>query len=150
MNKTAYKLKHCGWIPHRPSEIQKQTRVTPSKRFLDLLRSIQHQVWKYLVKLNEAWFYFSNHRKQIWLPDDEDFPTIDQQTISSPKTMLTMVWNLHRFHFVNVLPRGQKWTSQCYVDHILPEIGTLRDARDRRKLLLHADNSKPLIVKRVK
>jgi hypothetical protein len=89
---------------------------------LDLLGSVQHQGWKYLVTLDEAWFYFSNQHEQIWFPDQEYPPTIQQQTISSPKTMLTVVWNPHGFHLVSFLPKGQKWTSQCYIDHILPEI----------------------------
>jgi hypothetical protein len=51
---------------------------------------------------------------------------------------------------VSFLPKGQKWTSQCYIDHILPEIWTLRDARDGRKLVVHADNARPHVAKKVK
>jgi hypothetical protein len=101
------------------------------------------QGWKYLVTLDEAWFYFSNQHEQIWLPDQEDPPTIQRQTISSPKTILTVVWNPHEFNVVSLLPKGQKWTSQYYADHILPETWALRDARDRRKLVVHADNVRP-------
>jgi hypothetical protein len=150
MNKMTYKLKHCKWVPHRLSEAQKQTRVATSKRLLDLLRSVHHQGWKYLVILDEAWFYFSNQHEQIWLPDQEDPPTIQQQLISGPKTMLTVVWNPHGFHLVSLLPKGQNWTSQYYIDHILPEICALRDARARRKLVVHADNARPHVAKRVK
>jgi hypothetical protein len=46
VSKIIYKLKHCRWLPHRPSEAQKQTRVTTSRCLLDWLRSIQHQSWK--------------------------------------------------------------------------------------------------------
>jgi hypothetical protein len=117
---------------------------------LDLLGSVQHQGWKYLVTLDEAWFYFSNQHEQIWLPNQEDPPTIQRQTISSPKTMLTVVWNPHGFQLVSLLPKGQKWTSQYYIDHILPEICALRDARDRRKLVVHANNARPHVAKRFK
>jgi transposase len=116
---------------------------------LDLLGSVQHQGWKSLVTLDEAWFYFSNQHKQIWLPDQEDPPTIQQQTITSLKTMLAVVWTPHGFHLVSLLPKGQKWTSQSYIDHILPEICALRDARDRRKVVVHADNARPHVAKRV-
>jgi hypothetical protein len=64
--------------------------------------------------------------------------------------MLTVVWNRHGFHLVNVLPRGKKWTSSYSIDHILPDIGALRDARDRRKMVVHADNTKSYIAERVK
>jgi hypothetical protein len=117
---------------------------------LDLLGLVQHQGWKYLVTLDEAWFYFSNQHEQIWLPDQEDSPTIQRQTISSPKTMLTLVWNPHGFHLVSLLPREQKWTIQYYTDHILPEICALRDARDRRKSVIHANNARLHVAKRVK
>jgi hypothetical protein len=121
-----------------------------SKRFLDPLDSVQHQGWKYLVTLDEAWFYFLNQHEQIWLPDQEDPPTTQRQTINSRKAMLTVVWNPHGFHLVSLLSKGQKWTSQYYIDHILPEICGLRDARDRRKSVVHAYNARPHVAKRLK
>jgi hypothetical protein len=94
--------------PSQVIEAQKQTRVATSKRFLDLVGSVQHQGWKYLVILDEAWYYFSNQHKQIWFPDQEDPPTFQEQTVSSPKTTLTVVWNPHGFHLGSLLPKGQK------------------------------------------
>jgi hypothetical protein len=93
--------------------------------------------------LDEAWFYFANQQKQIWLLGNEDSPTKAQQMIDSPKTMLTLVGNPHRFHLVKILPTRYKWTSQSFRDHILPEICTLHFAGDRRKLVVHADNANP-------
>jgi hypothetical protein len=84
----------------------------------------------YPVTLDEAWFYFSNQYEQIWLPDHEDLPTIERQIITSPTTTLTMGWNPHRLHLANIRSKGQKWTHPYYIDHILPEIGDLYDARD--------------------
>jgi hypothetical protein len=74
-------------------------------------------------------------------------PTIECQKINSPKTILTVVWNPHGFHLVNVLPKGQKWRSQYYIDHVLREISALRDARDQRKLVVQAGNVKPNVAK---
>jgi hypothetical protein len=90
VNKIGYKLKHCKWIPHKPSATQKQTRVIASARVLDMLRSVQHQGWKYVVTFDEAWFHFSNQHEQIWLPEEENAPTIAQHMTSSHKTMLTV------------------------------------------------------------
>jgi hypothetical protein len=64
--------------------------------------------------------------------------------------MLTAVWNPSGFHLVSLLPKGQKWASQYYIDHILPEICALRDARDRGTLVVHADTVGPHVAKRVK
>jgi hypothetical protein len=38
-------------------------------------------------------------------------PTIERQTIRSPKAMLNVVRNPHGFHLVSVLPKGQKWMN---------------------------------------
>jgi hypothetical protein len=58
-----YKIKHYKWLPNRLSAAQKQTRVTISRSLLDLLHSLQHQGWKYVVTLDESWLYFSNHHE---------------------------------------------------------------------------------------
>jgi transposase len=70
--------------------------------------------------------------------------------ISSPKTLLAVVWNPHEFSVIKVLPRGCKWTSQYYIDDILLEIGALPIAGDRNKPVIHADNAKPHVSTRVK
>jgi hypothetical protein len=54
VSKMPYTLKHCKWAPHTLSGAQKQTRVTAPKSFLDLLPSIQHWGWKYIVMLDKA------------------------------------------------------------------------------------------------
>jgi hypothetical protein len=58
ISKMAHKLKYYRWVSHRLSEAQRQTRVTTRKHLLDLLHSIQHHGWKYLVSLEKAWFIF--------------------------------------------------------------------------------------------
>jgi hypothetical protein len=63
VNKMTYKLKHYKWVPRRLSETQKQTRVATLKRLLDLFGSVQNQGWKYIVTLDEVWFYLSNQHE---------------------------------------------------------------------------------------
>jgi hypothetical protein len=99
---------------------------------LYLLGSVQHQGWKYFATLDEAWFYLSNQHEQIWPGPGRltnNSTTNDQQ----PENNADSVWNSHGFHLVFLLPEGQKWTSQYSIDHILPEICTLRDTKNRRK-----------------
>jgi hypothetical protein len=43
--------------------------------------------------------------------------------------------------------QGAEGTSQYSVDYILPEIGTIRRARDRQKLVVPTDNAKPQVAK---
>jgi hypothetical protein len=83
-----------------------------SARLWELLRSVQSQGWKDILTFDAARVDFSNQDEQIGLPDSENRATIDRQTISSPKTMLTVVWPSYGFHLTNVLPQGPMWTSQ--------------------------------------
>jgi hypothetical protein len=57
-----------------------------SKSFLNLLASIRHQDWQYIVTLDEAWFHFANQYEQIWLSDAEDPPEIPRHMISHRKS----------------------------------------------------------------
>jgi hypothetical protein len=63
---------------------------------LDLWGSVQHQGWKYLVTLYEAWFYFSNQYEQIWLPDQEDplnnSTANDQQSENNADSGVEFTW----------------------------------------------------------
>jgi hypothetical protein len=99
--------------------------------------------------LDEARFYFSNQHEQIWLPEDEDSPTNTRPMISSPKALLTILWNPHGFHVVKILPTGCKWTSPDSVDRRFPEICALHIAGGQRKLVVHADNARPHVSTRV-
>jgi hypothetical protein len=57
-----------------------------SQALLQVLRLAKHHAWKYIVTLSEAWFYFSNHFDQIWLPHDELPPSFPKQTIANQKS----------------------------------------------------------------
>jgi hypothetical protein len=70
--------------------------------------------------------------------------------ISSPTTMLPIVWNPHGFHVVKVIPRGFKGTREGYIDYLGPEICYFHFARDGRKLVVHVDEARPHIAARVK
>jgi hypothetical protein len=69
-----------------------------SQYLFQVLRLAKPHAWKYIVTLDEAWFYFSNHFDWIWLPHDELPQFFRKQTIASQKLMITIVWNPHRFH----------------------------------------------------
>jgi hypothetical protein len=39
--------------------------------------------------------------------------------------MITVVWNPHRFHVIQSLPKGIKWTGRYYSDNILSQMAAL-------------------------
>jgi hypothetical protein len=52
-----------------------------NKDLLQVLRLAKHHAWKYIVALDEAWFYLSNHFDRIWLPYDELPPFFPKQRL---------------------------------------------------------------------
>jgi hypothetical protein len=61
----------------------------------------------------------SFYQSRIYLlsPEDET-PQRERKTVSSSKMMLTIVWNLHGFHMIDVLPKGSKFNAGYYISHI--------------------------------
>jgi hypothetical protein len=81
-----------------PSQVVGGTETDPSpyiKTFLGLLGSVQHQGWKYLVTLDEAWFYFSNQRTNLALRPGRpanNSRTNDQQSEHNADSGVESAW----------------------------------------------------------
>jgi hypothetical protein len=52
-----WKLQHLQGVPHGPTESEKMNRVQRATKLLELLESIRHEVWQYIVTLNDSWLY---------------------------------------------------------------------------------------------
>jgi histone-lysine N-methyltransferase SETMAR len=64
--------------------------------------------------------------------------------------MLTIVWNPHRLHLIEVLEKGRKFNAGYYIAEILEPLSQWRSieaAGNERKLLVHADNARPHTAK---
>jgi hypothetical protein len=59
VNSLGYRIRNIRWVLRSRSSTQKQTRVEMCQDLLQVLRLTKHHAWKYIVTLNEAWFYFS-------------------------------------------------------------------------------------------
>jgi hypothetical protein len=59
------------WVPHRPSDIEKEARVEKSEDVLQLLLSMKHQSWKFIVTLDDAWLYLYPEFETIRLSPGE-------------------------------------------------------------------------------
>jgi len=86
-------------------------RVEKSNELLQTLISMKHHSWRYMIALDESWFYLSTDYESIWLPSGDTAPERERKMINSPKMMLTIVWNPHGFHVIDVLPKGYKFNS---------------------------------------
>jgi hypothetical protein len=67
--------------------------------------------------------------------------------IASQGLMIAAVWDPHRFHVIQSLPKGIKWTGKCYSDNIPSQNAALRDAGSHPKMIVYADNAGPHVAK---
>jgi hypothetical protein len=119
---------------------------------LKLLESMRHHSWKYIVTLDEAWFYLFIDHELIWLRPEDEAPQKEKKIVLSLKMMLTVVWNTHGFHLIDVLPKSSKFNAGHYISHILsplPEILALYQDDLRRHFVIHADNTRSHCAKTV-
>jgi hypothetical protein len=147
VNFLLYRIRNIRWVPHSFSSSQKQARVEMSQELLQVLRLAKHHAWKYIVTLDEAWLYFSNHIDRIWLPHDELRPSFPKQTTASQKITITVVWNPRGFHMPQSLSKRIKWTGRCYSDNILSQIAAPWDIGGHRKMIVHADKASVHVAK---
>jgi hypothetical protein len=51
-----WKLQHLQRVPHSPTESEKTNRVQRAAKPLELLESIRHEMWQYIITLDDLWF----------------------------------------------------------------------------------------------
>jgi hypothetical protein len=60
--------KKLRWVPPTLSEEQKPMRVEKSNELLQTLISMKHHSWRYILTLDESWFYLPTDYESIWFP----------------------------------------------------------------------------------
>jgi hypothetical protein len=97
-----------------------------------MLERQERRSWHDIATLDESWLYLQTDNELIWAQPDAQIPERERHTVQSQKVMLTIVWNLGGFHFVNILPKGFKFNASCYVIQILDPLSKLRRTQVRR------------------
>jgi transposase len=118
-------------------------RVILSRELLRQFRSIEHHGWRFIVTLDESWFYLFADHEQIWLRVEEQPPETPRHTTQELKITVTIAWNPLGFHLLEALPKGNTFHDEYYRVDILTKLLPLRRQVDRKRLIIHADNAKP-------
>ena len=147
-----YVSKHLRWIPHFLTPSQLLKRVTQSKELLKVLREAKKIDYKLFYTGDESWFYLTTDYDHQWLPHEEKPPDRIEQRIDSKKFMITIFWNPNGFLVVEALDDNMVFNADYFRDEILEQINfkTSEDQETlRRNLILHYDNARPHISKKV-
>jgi hypothetical protein len=119
MSRIAYTLKSSRWIPHALTRKLKQIGFDLCLELFPKLPARADDNWLHFAKGNKSWFCYEYIRDRIWTARDENMPEVENRTIPSTKTVLTVLWNLHRFHVVTTLPPGELFNAPWFIDQNL-------------------------------
>jgi len=133
------------WIPHVLSDKLKATRVRIAREMLITLESSGK--WWDIYTGDETWVYFNNPRKSMWIQNGAKPPTIVRKTISASKVMISVIWSINGIKSITLLPQGEKFTKQFFVNRVLGDLGSFFEKHRPQRLgsgiILHLDNARP-------
>jgi len=102
--------------------MNKKKRVELSKRLLRKVQKAREHSYVLFLTGDESWFYLETNYELVWLPSNESPPEKEKRMITDKKMMLTVFWNPEGFLVVDVLPHGQKFNSEYFINNILQPI----------------------------
>jgi hypothetical protein len=70
---------------HTLSPAQNAARVESAIELKKVLCSAKHDGWRYILRGDESWFYFTINPDHAWVPEGVVTPTLSRQTMSIPK-----------------------------------------------------------------
>jgi hypothetical protein len=70
--------------------------------------------WHDIVTLDELWIYLFSEHDLMWTVPGGTVVDRERHTVQSPKFVLTVVWNLTRFHVLKTLSKGRKFNAKYY------------------------------------
>jgi hypothetical protein len=69
--------------------------------------------------------------------------------IGDRKMMVTIIWNRQGFYLVDVLPKGQKFNVNYYIDRILQPLLESRSTGRGTGLIIQAHNARPHTAQKI-
>lgn len=133
------------WIPHTLTDELKATRVRIGCEMLNILESSRK--WWDIYTGDETWVYLNNPRKSMWIQNGVKPPTRVKRGISASKVMVSVIWSINGIKSITVLPQGEKFTRQFFINKVLGDLVSFFENHRPRRLgsgiVLHLDNATP-------
>jgi hypothetical protein len=121
-----------------------EQRVELSRELFVILRLAKHRGWIHFLTGDEPWFWLTIDYEQQWLLPGAERPARPGKMINDPKAMIVLFWSPLGFPVIQALPPKVTFTSEFFVDPILPHTIAAKQAGDPgRRLVLHMDNASP-------
>lgn len=122
-----------------------EKRVIQAKVILNALQTANRSHFSNIITGDESWFLYVNQPKARWVLDGEFPGDIVERSKYEKKIMVTIFIRKNGTFFVDLLPHGQKFDSNYFVNCIIPQINQLAYPNGwqsgKKKALVHFDNA---------
>jgi hypothetical protein len=115
--------------------------VQRATKLLELLEPIRHEVWQYIVTLDDSRFYWEIDWEWQWLAEDDQPEPRTRGGIHHGRTMLVIFWDPNGRHLIDVMPKREKYSPRYYIDNILTPFCQRLNPAGKCKFVIHADNT---------
>jgi histone-lysine N-methyltransferase SETMAR len=138
------------WIPYKLNDDQKAKRVEIAKSMLHVLANASLPQLKMILTGDETWVYLSNPRSSMWIDSAVGRPEKPKLTVGTKKVMITVFWSPSGMHLIHMLPPGERFTKEFFINEILAvlynKICSRREKKKTKGYFLHFDNARPHLV----
>ena len=145
VNDLNFKYRHLRWVPHFLTPEIKEKRVLQAKELLNALQTANRSHMSNIITGDESWFLYVNQPKARWVLAGDNPGDIVAESDYQKKTMVTIFIRKNGTFFVELLPNGQNFNSEYFVDCIIPKIHLLAYPNGfssrQKKALVHFDNA---------
>jgi histone-lysine N-methyltransferase SETMAR len=125
----------------------KASRVAMSHQLLEILQHCQATSFVNFLTGDESWFFSEHLHYGVWAAFRDAVSETSMTTMSAEKDMISIIWSISGIRSLLALTKGMKSksNSQCFCQHVIPDIQQNICSSSRRKtsnhILLHLETA---------
>ena len=143
----AFNYRHLPNVPHKLTDEIREKRVKEAKQLLSMLERAHRSHNTNIITGDESWFRYTNEPRAQWVQEGEQVDTRVRDSQFSKKKMVTIFIKKNGTFFVELMPLGQTFNSDYFINVIIPKINKLAFPnglpKGRKKAYVHFDNAPP-------
>ena len=144
-NALRLKYKKTRWVPHALTTTQRDLRAVLSAQLLTILKEGRRTNFHFLITGDESWFFYTSSPRGVWLPEEAQPLEAQRPSHYSKKIMITIFWGVDGPVLVEILPDGQRWTAEYFIETVVPKLVSSeaykRSKAQKQRFVLHMDNA---------
>jgi hypothetical protein len=143
-NTLGFSRYQANWVPHLLSDEQKKTRVSISKKMLQILSADEKNNFSHILTGDESWFFYEYPFTSYWASPGSPPLTIPNRTVATSKVMFVIFWGVNACPVLSFLPRGVTMNAEQFGKVVVMPLASFNDSFPTgEQIYVHWDNAAP-------